>query len=247
MKKRIGKWMKTISLLAAVLLSAGSILREASAASFPDVPDNAWYAGAVEWAVGEGVTSGRGGYFKPNDVCTRSEAVTFLYKLAGRPEVTGTAPFPDVTEKDWFNDAVIWAVKNHITTGHGEVNGVPVFKPYETCNRAMIVTFISSFAKYEKTFREPTSGGRLFPDVPENVWYTETVRWAVEYEVTHGRGGLFYPQKGCTRAEIVQFIMNYCNMDVRDEDEGDPTDPAVQDKDKGDVELPEIPLEDIKK
>jgi hypothetical protein len=41
--------------------------------------------------------------------------------------------------------------------------------------------------------------------------------------------------------------MNYCNMDVRDEDEGDPTDPIVQDKDKGDVELPEIPLEDIKK
>ena len=35
--------------------------------------------------------------------------------------------------------------------------------------------------------------------------------------------------------------------DVRDEDEGDPTDPVVQDKDKGDVELPEIPLEDIKK
>ena len=158
MKKRIGKWMKTISLLAAVLLSAGSMLREASAASFPDVPDNAWYAGAVEWAVGEGVTSGRGGYFKPNDVCTRAEAVTFLYKLAGRPEVTGTAPFPDVTEKDWFNDAVIWAVKNHITTGHGEVNGVPIFNPNETCSRAMIVTFISRFAKYEKTFREPTPG-----------------------------------------------------------------------------------------
>lgn len=240
-----GRWIKMISLLTAAVLCAGGLLLEVSAASFPDVADNAWYDEAVKWAVKSGTASGRGGYFKPDDVCTRAEAVAFLYKLAGSPEVSGTSAFPDAAEGDWFFKPVIWAVEKGITSGYGRKDGAQLFSPNVPCSRAMIVTFISRFAKYEKTFREPTPGGRLFPDVPENVWYTETVRWAVEYEVTHGRGGLFYPQKGCTRAEIVQFIKNYCSMEVRDEDEGDPTDPVVQDK--GDVELPEIPLEGIKK
>ena len=45
---------------------------------FPDVPKGAWYTDAVMWAYDMGVTTGRGGYFKPNDVCTRGEAVSFI-------------------------------------------------------------------------------------------------------------------------------------------------------------------------
>lgn len=45
---------------------------------FPDVPKGAWYADAVMWAYDMAVTSGKGGYFKPNDVCTRGEAVSFI-------------------------------------------------------------------------------------------------------------------------------------------------------------------------
>ena len=48
--------------------------------TFPDVSAGQWYAEAVTWAVKEGITSGRGGYFKPNDTCTRGEAVTFIHR-----------------------------------------------------------------------------------------------------------------------------------------------------------------------
>lgn len=46
---------------------------------FPDVKKGDWFAEAAIWAKENGITSGKGGYFKPNDPCTRGEAVTFLY------------------------------------------------------------------------------------------------------------------------------------------------------------------------
>ncbi len=49
---------------------------------FPDVPKGAWYADTVIWAAEKGITTGKGGYFKPNDTCTRGEAVTFIYRAA---------------------------------------------------------------------------------------------------------------------------------------------------------------------
>jgi hypothetical protein len=52
-----------------------------SAPSFPDVPAGAWYEKPVRWAAENGITSGRGGYFKPDNYCTRAEVVTFLRNL----------------------------------------------------------------------------------------------------------------------------------------------------------------------
>ena len=57
----------------------------ARAASFSDVSDFASYAGAVSWAVEQGITSGTGaGKFSPDSACTRGQVVTFLRQaLAG--------------------------------------------------------------------------------------------------------------------------------------------------------------------
>ncbi len=48
---------------------------------FTDVPANAYYYDAVNWAVKTGVTQGVGGNkFAPDDTCTRGQVVTFLYR-----------------------------------------------------------------------------------------------------------------------------------------------------------------------
>ena len=53
----------------------------AKAASFTDVSAEAEYAGAVAWAVEQGVTSGTSDTtFSPDDICTRGQIVTFLYR-----------------------------------------------------------------------------------------------------------------------------------------------------------------------
>ena len=54
-----------------------------SAQTFVDVPENAYYAPAVNWAVEKGVTEGTSATtFSPDAVCTRAQIVTFLYRAA---------------------------------------------------------------------------------------------------------------------------------------------------------------------
>ena len=109
------------------------------AVNMTDVPADAYYAKAVAWAIENGVTSGTGaGQFSPDATCTRAQGVTFLYRAAGSPAVTGSAGFQDVSGSDYFAAAVAWAKANDITDGVG--NGL--FGSKNSCTRAQIVTFL---------------------------------------------------------------------------------------------------------
>ena len=104
-----------------------------------DVPQDAYYAKAVAWAIENGITSGTGeNRFSPDATCTRAQGVTFLYRAAGSPAVTGSAGFRDVASSDYFAAAVAWAKANDITDGVG--NGL--FGSKNSCPRAQIVTFL---------------------------------------------------------------------------------------------------------
>ena len=107
--------------------------------SFADVPADAFYAKAVAWAVENGITGGTGdGKFSPDATCTRAQAVTFLYRAAGSPKVSGSAEFGDVATNAYYADAVAWAAKNGITGGIGG----GLFGSDNDCTRAQIVTFL---------------------------------------------------------------------------------------------------------
>ena len=107
--------------------------------SFADVPADAFYAKAVAWAVENGITGGTGdGKFSPDATCTRAQSVTFLYRAAGSPAVSGTAEFGDVATNAYYADAVAWAAKNGITGGIGG----GLFGSGNDCTRAQIVTFL---------------------------------------------------------------------------------------------------------
>lgn len=124
---------------------AGSPTPTSSSNPFADVPDNKWYTDAVLWAVEEGITNGKGDgtVFNPNEVCTRAEIVTFLYRFAGSPELKSSDnPFVDVAEGKWYTNAILWAAENGITKGHGSVD---TFKPDQKCTRGEIVTFLHRY------------------------------------------------------------------------------------------------------
>lgn len=104
--------------------------------SLPSNRDNYW---AVNWALEKGITAGTSETtFSPDSTVTRAQAVTFLYRLAGKPSVAGSAGFDDVPAGDWFADAAVWAVKEGITQGTGN----NTFTPDRTCTRAEILTFL---------------------------------------------------------------------------------------------------------
>ena len=107
--------------------------------SFSDVPASAYYAKAVAWAVENGITTGTGdGMFSPDAVCTRAQAVTFLWRYEKAPVASRSNPFTDVAADSYYADAVLWAVKEDITKGTTDTT----FSPGADCTRAQIVTFL---------------------------------------------------------------------------------------------------------
>ena len=167
---------------------------------FTDVPSGAYYEEAVLWAVGEGVTSGTSATtFTPDGSCTRAQAVSFLWRIAGRPAPkTGTMPFADVKTGAYYYDAVLWAMENGITYGTSAV----AFSPDATCTRAQIVSFL-----YRYVGSPAVQSGAVFSDVGASAYYADAVVWAATSGVAAGiGGGKFAPDQNCTRAQIVSFI-----------------------------------------
>lgn len=99
------------------------------------------YYKAILWASQKGITSGTSTTaFSPDQVCTRAQIVTFLYRYAGQPSGYYSNPFKDVgaTREASYYKAILWAVGKGITTG----TSATTFSPYASCNRAEAVTFL---------------------------------------------------------------------------------------------------------
>ena len=119
--------------------AAGSPKVENEKNPFTDVKADAYYYDAVLWAVEKGVTSGTSATtFSPDATVTRAQTVTFLYRNAGAPDVTGATSFTDVDADAYYAKAVLWAVQQKITTGTSE----STFSPTSDCTRGQIVTFL---------------------------------------------------------------------------------------------------------
>ena len=120
--------------------AAGSPEPKSGTMPFTDVSADSVYAKAILWAVERGVTLGTTeSTFSPNAPCARGQIVTFLYRAAGSPAVDGAAnPFTDVSAGSPFLPAILWAVKNGVTTG----TTATTFAPGATCTRGQIVTFL---------------------------------------------------------------------------------------------------------
>lgn len=118
--------------------AAGSPAPKSAANPFKDVSTNDYYYSAVLWAVENGITSGTSAdTFAPNATVTRGQTVTFLYRAAGSPAVSGGS-FSDVAADAYYANAVAWASQHNITSGVGNGN----FAPNADCTRAQIVTLL---------------------------------------------------------------------------------------------------------
>ena len=167
---------------------------------FVDVATGSYYEDAVDWAVENGITKGTDDtHFSPDGICTRVQAVTFLWRAAGSPKPeTRTMPFTDVPVGSYYYDAVLWAVENGITMGTSDTT----FSPNATCSRAQIVAFLW------RSEKSPAAGtANPFADVKSDAYYADAVLWAVKENITKGTTSTtFSPNADCTRAQIVTFL-----------------------------------------
>uniref|UniRef100_UPI003AF0BF15 S-layer homology domain-containing protein n=1 Tax=Dysosmobacter sp. TaxID=2591382 RepID=UPI003AF0BF15 len=170
---------------------------------FVDVATGSYYEDAVDWAVENGITKGTDDtHFSPDGICTRAQAVTFLWRAAGSPEPeTRTMPFTDIPVGSYYYDAVLWAVENGITKGTSDTT----FTPNMTCTRAQIVAFLW------RSEKSPAAGtANPFADVKSTAYYADAVLWAVKENITKGTTNTtFSPDADCTRAQIVTFLYRF--------------------------------------
>ena len=171
-----------------------------------DVKEGDFFFNPVLWAVEEGITTGIDAtHFAPYATCNRAQAVTFLWRAAGKPEPVNTVnPFVDVPETEYYYKAVLWAAEKGITTGVDATH----FAPMSKCNRAQIVTFLY------RAMGAPEIENRNnpFTDLVVGEFYFDAVLWAVENGITEGVDAEhFAPGKLCNRAQIVTFLYRAYN------------------------------------
>ena len=167
---------------------------------FVDVATGSYYEDAVDWAVENGITQGTDDtHFAPDGICTRAQAVAFLWRAAGSPKLkTRTMPFTDVPAGSYYYDAVLWAVENGIAKGTSDTT----FSPNMTCTRAQIVAFLW------RSEKSPAAGtANPFADVKSAAYYADAVLWAAKENITRGTTNTtFSPDADCTRSQIVTFL-----------------------------------------
>ena len=120
--------------------AAGSPDPAGASNPFTDIPADAYYAKAVQWAYEKGITGGTTATtFSPDATCTRGQMATFLWRNDGSLTPTdSTTPFADVLETTYYATAVQWAYEQKITSG----TSTTTFSPDDPCTRAQMVTFL---------------------------------------------------------------------------------------------------------
>ncbi len=118
--------------------------------AFSDVPSNAWYADAVNWAAEQRIVLGYGsGAFGPENNITREQMAAILYRYAQYKDYDVSAS-GDLTKyrdgdsvSDWAEDAMQWAVGAKLCTGKSS----NVLDPTSTATRAEVAQIMMNFCE----------------------------------------------------------------------------------------------------
>lgn len=158
------------------------------------VAADAFDGAAMAWAVENGLVADEA--LAAAD-CTRSDAVTFLWKLAGSPAAEAKANFSDVADDADYAAAVDWAYSLNITNGVSATE----FAPDKICSRAEIVTLLWRAAN------EPAAEGEnAFEDLTAD-WYAVAVQWAVNEGILKGTSATtFSPNMNCSYNHILTVL-----------------------------------------
>lgn len=172
---------------------------------FVDVPADAYYYDAVVWAFEEDITCGTTDTtFSPDLTCTRAQAITFLWRIAGSPTPkSSTMVFKDVVADAYYYNAVLWGVENGLIKG----TDATTFSPDAICSRAQFVTLL-----WRSQASPAVAVGTVnpFTDVKADTYFANAVLWAVNNGLTKGTSETtFSPDDSCTRAQMVTFLYRY--------------------------------------
>lgn len=132
----------------------------------------------------------------------RNDKSAFAYVCTNCGDAYEKSPFADVTEQDWFYNAVEYVVTEGVMSGYSAGE----FGPNDSLNRAMMVQLL-----YNKEGQPSQSGIKHgFSDVPVKQWFNNAVTWGSRRGIVSGfGGGLFKPEDAVTLEQIAVILWNY--------------------------------------
>ena len=183
-----------------------------SSRSFADVTPNAWYAGAVDFAVSHQLFTGTTDTtFEPETTLSRAMLTAVLYQLEGAPEA-GESTFPDVAADSWYADAAAWAQENGLMAGTERG-----FEPDSPVTREQIAVILYQYARLAGLDTGPRGDVDAFTDgASVSPWAEEAVSWALGSGLLAGSGdGTLTPGGQATRGEAAAMLRQLVALLVR--------------------------------
>ena len=163
------------------------------------------YADSVDFLFNQHITEGiPGGLYAPSGQLSRAELVTFLYRAAGSPTVTGTSKFIDVPANEYYYKAVLWAVQNGITKGTNAAG--TEFSPNKKVTNQEIIQFMYNYDVLYLKHSAYVAGsiGYVYDYNKVADWAQNAIKWAVGKGVV--TAGYLNPTAVGTRGDIALYL-----------------------------------------
>lgn len=178
--------------------------------TFPDVSSDDWYYKSVKYVYENNLLKGTEKGFEPESSMTRGMLVTVLWRMEKEPSIKEAASFDDVSENEWYSDAVNWAVNKKIASGMGD----NIFGINTPVTREQMITMLYRYSMSKGIYNNPKSKIDIltFRDVSEISDYAFLpFDWAVSSGLIKGKGeGNLCPKAALTRGEIAEILMRFC-------------------------------------
>jgi hypothetical protein len=181
-----------------------------------DVNKADWYAEAVEYTSACNLMNGVGqGKFDPEGTMTRAMVVTVLWRLQGAPVLEKAHSFTDVSDTEWYAEAVNWAFANQIANGTAETT----FEPEASVTREQLATFLYRYAAFSSSEALPEGALPDFPDKGSVTDYAiAPFAWACGEGLINGvkeeSNTYLRPQSSATRAQVATILMRYIEKNL---------------------------------
>jgi len=182
---------------------------------YVDVAKGDWFYDAVEYNyIAKTMTGKDKTHFAPAETLVRAQFAAVLHKMNAQPEMTYTGKFSDVTEPDWFKNAVLWAADKKIVTGY---TGTTLFGSNDNVTREQMATMMYRYAKDYKGYKMTSGDYSRFPDAGDvQPFAKEAMKWAVGNGIITGKtvdGVLVLdPQGSANRAECATIIRRFLEL-----------------------------------
>lgn len=199
------------AILFLVLMAASLFCMTASAVQFRDVPAGYWANKEIAWAYDRGLMNGASETsFNPGGKTLRGQMTAILYRYAGSPAVEGNLAYSDVSSKQYYYNAALWAVQNKIMEDTRLVSDT--MDAGEPISRAEFCTMLWKYSLYAGTYVEPDAQ-TAFTDLG-NVGDTavRAIEWANCSGIVNGTSPTtFNPNGTLSRAAAAAMLYRYEN------------------------------------